>query len=164
MTFVIHLLSRLLMSYQLKCSNVSPQQLVCLLSSYKIFHKTFIRIDHRLCRINSNLSTYQLHATDEGQGAPATTAPHDVLLRLCRGPRGAGNPKISQAPHQGPSVWPERPKRSTGRPASQNQSPSSHGAQNNRRRLVYSDGWGSVVVPYFQDTGSNRVHMKHPQY
>lgn len=38
----------------------------------------FVLIDHN--RINSNLNTYQLHATDEGQGAPAATAPHGVLL------------------------------------------------------------------------------------
>lgn len=49
-------------------------------------------------RINSNCSTYQLHATDEGQGASATTAPHDVLLPLCGGPRGAKARESSQIP------------------------------------------------------------------
>lgn len=38
---------------------------------------------------NNNLNTYQLHATDESQGAPATTAPHRVLLLLLSSdPRG----------------------------------------------------------------------------
>lgn len=43
--------------------------------------------------INSNVNTHQLHATDEGQGAPATAAPHDVLLALSGGPRGAETPQ-----------------------------------------------------------------------
>lgn len=51
----------------------------------------------RFCwtQMKSDLDTHQLHATDEGQGAPATTAPHGVLLlhnhHLSGDPRGEDN-------------------------------------------------------------------------
>lgn len=63
-------------------------------------------------RINGNLRTYQLHATDEGQGAPASAAPHGLLLLLCpRAEESLSNSKISsctfttQIPEGRPAGW-----------------------------------------------------------
>ncbi|KAK5880078.1 hypothetical protein CesoFtcFv8_023142 [Champsocephalus esox] len=66
--------------------------------------------------INSKKTTYQLHATDEGQGAPATTAPHGVLLPLSpviqveqklwvKLPNPPAGPSKSKKPSEGPSGW-----------------------------------------------------------